>query len=329
MVANHADPKEPTYSTPQAERKAKEIHTTMKYYGGDPSIPLEPTIIGGPEPPQFAPKVDSPVIVTDVTGIEDKFKLMKHGFQYVKHKTHFEAVLPELKNRDGALEPLDETTKAHYDEMHEFLEEVLSQQEDLPKPSLIRVLMHTNRVSQVGQKGTLGPIYNVHVDQSASAAEPLAIRWLGHDAPELLAKPRFQIINMWRPCKPINRDPFAVSDATTIPDKDYIKVPFIYPNRTSELLEVCPGSDPEKPHRWYFKDNQQTDDVVLFIQADTTKRPGVVRRCPHAAFKDPRLDEAKLDPRVSIEIRAMVFYDHDDYEEEAGAESGQDNEEKF
>ncbi|KAJ0280582.1 hypothetical protein CBS470a_008687 [Colletotrichum nupharicola] len=131
MVANHADPKEPTYSTPQAERKAKEIHTTMKYYGGDPSIPLEPTIIGGPEPPKFAPKVDSPVIVTDVTGIEDKFKLMNHGFQYVKHKTRFEAVLPELKNRDGALEPLDETTKAHYDEMHEFLEEVLSQQEDL------------------------------------------------------------------------------------------------------------------------------------------------------------------------------------------------------
>lgn len=134
---------------------------------------------------------------------------------------------------------------------------------------------------------------------------------------------------MWRPCKPITRDPFAVSDATAIPDKDYIKVPFIYPNRTSELLEVCPASDPEKPHRWYFKDNQQTDDVVLFIQADTTKRPRVVRRCPHAAFKDPRLDEAKLDPRVSIEIRAMVFYDHDDYEEEAGAESGQDNEEKF
>lgn len=137
------------------------------------------------------------------------------------------------------------------------------------------------------------------------------------------------VTKMWRPCKAITRDPFAVSDATTIPDKDYIKVPFIYPNRTSELLEVCPASDPQKPHRWYFKDNQQTDDVVLFIQADTTKRPGVVRRCPHAAFKDPRLDEAKLDPRVSIEIRAMVFYDHDDYEEEAGAESGQDNEEKF
>lgn len=56
---------------------------------------------------------------------------MTHGFQYAKHKTRFEAVLPELKNRDGALEPLDETTKAHYDEMHLFLKEILSQQENL------------------------------------------------------------------------------------------------------------------------------------------------------------------------------------------------------
>ncbi|POS79316.1 hypothetical protein DHEL01_v202289 [Diaporthe helianthi] len=196
MVANHGHANDTVGSMPQTATKAKEIHTTMKYYGGVPGISPEPTIIGGPEPPKFAPKVDAPVIVTDVTGNEAEFKLMTHGFQYAKHKTRFEALLPDLKNRDGALEPLDETTKAHYDEMHTFLEGILSQQENWPKPSLIRILMHTNRVSQLGQKGTLGPIFNVHVDQSASAAEPLAVRWLGHDAPELLAKPRFQIINV-------------------------------------------------------------------------------------------------------------------------------------
>ncbi|KAL0937414.1 catalyzes late reaction in the cephamycin biosynthetic pathway [Colletotrichum truncatum] len=316
MVANHAGAKDLACGMHKAAEKPKGVHTTLKYYGGDPSLPLEPTIIGGPEPPKWAPKVDSPVIITDVTDNEDQYKLMTHGFQYAKHKTQFESVLPELKNRNGCTEPLNETTKAHYDEMHTFLEDILSKQENLPKPSLIRILMHTNRVSQVGQKGTLGPIYNVHVDQSASAAEVLAHRWLGEDAAELLAKPRFQIINMWRPCKPITRDPFAVSDATTIPDSDYIKVPFVYPDRTSELLEVCPAANPERPHRWYFKDNQQTDDVVLFIQADTTKRPGAVRRCPHAAFKDPRLEESKEDPRVSIEIRAMVVYDHDNFDVE-------------
>ncbi|KAK6226518.1 hypothetical protein QIS74_00073 [Colletotrichum tabaci] len=321
MGADHEGTKESGYPAPRAGGKPKEIHTTVRYYGGDRNVPLEPTVIGGPEPPKWAPKVDSPVIVTDVTGDEEKYKLLEHGFQFAKHKTRYEAVLPELRNRDGCREALDETTKAHYDEMHELLEEILSQQEGLPKPSLIRVLMHTNRVSQVGQKGTLGPIYNVHVDQSASAAVPLAHRWLGDEAEELLAKPRFQIINMWRPCKPITRDPFAVTDANTVAESDYIKVPFIYPDRTSELLEVCPAEHPEKPHRWYFKDNQQPDDVLFFIQADTTKRPGVVRRCPHAAFKDPRVDESKQDPRVSIEIRAMVFYDHDDYEEEEGEEA--------
>ncbi|CCF41593.1 hypothetical protein CH063_11829 [Colletotrichum higginsianum] len=148
MGADHEGTKESDYSAPRAGGKPKEIHTTVRYYGGDRNVPLEPTIIGG------------------------------------------------------------------------------------PKPSLIRVLMHTNRVSQVGQKGTLGPIYNVHVDQSASAAVPLAHRWLGDEAEELLAKPRFQIINMWRPCKPITRDPFAVTDANTVAESDYIKVPFIYPDRT-------------------------------------------------------------------------------------------------
>lgn len=117
---------------------------------------------------------------------------------------------------------------------------------------------------------------------------------------------------MWRPCKPITRDPFAVTDATSVSDDDYIHVPFVYPDRTSELLEVCPPLDPAQPHRWYYKYNQQPDDVLVFIQADSSRQPGVVRRCPHAAFHDPELDEDSLEPRVSIETRAIVFYDHDD-----------------
>ncbi|KZL83682.1 catalyzes late reaction in the cephamycin biosynthetic pathway [Colletotrichum incanum] len=318
MITNRFSEKKQGCNPSYAWRK-KGVPTTLKYYGGDRSIPVEPTIIGGPELPRFAPKIDSPVVVTDVTGNEEAFKLSVHGFPYAKHQTRFEDVSPQLKNRDGCSESLDEMTKAHYDEMHAFLEEIIGQQKDWPKPSFTRVLMHTNRGSQTGQKETLGPLYNVHVDQSAAAAEPLALRWLGDETAKLLAKPRFQIINMWRPCKTITRDPFAVSDATTIPESDYIKVPFIYPNRTSELLEVCPATDPEKPHRWYLKNRQQTDDVVLFIQADTTKRRGVVRRCPQATFKDLRVNELQESPRLSIEIRAMVFYDKDDYDE--GAES--------
>lgn len=117
---------------------------------------------------------------------------------------------------------------------------------------------------------------------------------------------------MWRPCKPITRDPFAVSDATSIPDEHIIKVPLIFPDHTAEALEVVPAPDPQKPHRYYYKFNQHPDDLLFFIQVDSSKQPGVPRRCPHVAFKDPNLDESKGEPRISIETRAMVFYDQDE-----------------
>lgn len=45
-------------------------------------------------------------------------------------------------------------------------------------------------------KGPAGPLYGVHVDQSVWAARGVAERWLGDAAEELLAKPRYQIINV-------------------------------------------------------------------------------------------------------------------------------------
>lgn len=45
-------------------------------------------------------------------------------------------------------------------------------------------------------KGPAGPLYGVHVDQSVWAARGVAQRWLGDAAEELLAKPRYQIINV-------------------------------------------------------------------------------------------------------------------------------------
>lgn len=116
---------------------------------------------------------------------------------------------------------------------------------------------------------------------------------------------------LWRPVKPITRDPFAVTDARSVPDSDIITVPLIFPDHTAESLECRPASDPENPHRWYFKRDQQPDDVLLFIQVDSTERADMPRRCPHAAFKDPSQDEANGEPRISIEIRVMVFYDED------------------
>ncbi|CAN8097317.1 unnamed protein product [Discula destructiva] len=295
-----------------ATRGPKHVNTTIRYFD-DPGVPLSPRIIGGPGPLKLTPKVDNPVTVTDVTGNEDKYKLDVNGFQFVKHASQFSHSLAGLKSRYSVKEELDETTQGHYVEMETLLREVLAKTR-YPKPSSVHILTHIIREGPKDgepSRGPSGPLYGVHVDQSVVAARGVAERWLGDAAAELLNKPRYQIVNLWRPVKPITRDPFGVTDAMTVPDDDIVPVPLIFPDHKAEALECRPATDPLKPHRWYYKSEQQPDDVLLFIQVDSTKKQDMPRRCPHAAFKDPDADEASGEPRISIEVRAMVFYDED------------------
>lgn len=144
--------------------------------------------------------------------------------------------------------------------------------------------------------------------------EGFARRWLGDDkADELIrSHKRWQIINIWRPIREVQRDPFAVTDARSVPDEDILKVRLVYPDHEIDILEVKAPLDPEAtPHRWYFKDSMGPGDVLLFTQFDSTSRTDVPKRVPHTAFKDPRVDEEKAEPRKSIEVRVAVFYDSD------------------
>jgi len=62
----------------------------------------------------------------------------------------------------------------------------------------------------------------------------------------------------------------------------------------------------DRSHKWYYKHNQQPDDVLFFKQVDSAFKE---RRVPHCAFEDPNVLEGMGEPRVSIEVRALVFYD--------------------
>ncbi|KAK2049378.1 hypothetical protein LZ31DRAFT_622520 [Colletotrichum somersetense] len=96
---------------------------------------------------------------------------------------------------------------------------------------------------------------------------------------------------MWWPIRPIARDPFAVSIARTIPDSDLVLVPVRFPDHDTEAVEP--------------------DDVLFFKQVDSSTKPGVPRRVPHCAYKNTDLPEGAGEPRMSIEVRAFVFYDED------------------
>ena len=75
----------------------------------------------------------------------------------------------------------------------------------------------------------------------------------------------------------------------------------IYSDHQRETWTVKPNP----AHKWYFKDEQKPNEVMLIKCYDTIET--VARRVPHSAFHD--LDNEDKDPRESIEVRAFVFYD--------------------
>ena len=58
-------------------------------------------------------------------------------------------------------------------------------------------------------------------------------------------------------------------------------------------------------HRWWYFSNMAADDVLLFKFQDSDH--SVTWRCPHTAFHDTSLPDAKV--RESIEVRGVAFFE--------------------
>jgi hypothetical protein len=82
-----------------------------------------------------------------------------------------------------------------------------------------------------------GPVQRVHIDQSYDAALSRVPHHLPEEADKLL-QGRVQIINVWRPIKPVQRDPLAVAEDHSVSDEGLVVTELIYPNRRGETLQV-------------------------------------------------------------------------------------------
>lgn len=151
------------------------------------------------------------------------------------------------------------------------------------------------------------PVKRAHIDQSENASFNHVKRHLGEDA-ERLQQCRFQVLNIWRPIKTIFRDPFAVCASHSVPDEDILPVKLIYPDWVGEPCTILPN----KKHEWFYKFAQTPEEVLMF-KCYESKKDGRARRVPHAAFVDKEM--AEREPRQSIEVRALVFYEDDELRE--------------
>ncbi|OBT42986.1 hypothetical protein VE00_07208 [Pseudogymnoascus sp. WSF 3629] len=274
--------------TQQTKVPKHDVATELNYYQdpGDGSPPV-PYYVGQPntyERPTTALKV----VIHDITGDEEKYTLDSHGFQYTKHESREKEFLDEEKIK-----------AEYYPEVEQLLKDVTG-------ATRIFIFDHTIRRSPAdsrdGNTQLRGPGKRVHIDQTYQASENRVKYHLPDEAEELL-KRRFQIINVWRPIKPILRDPLALASAPTVPESDLIPVSLIYPDRTGETYTVRPNPD----HKWYFKYAQRPDEP-LFIKCFDSLVDGRARRVPHSAFEDG--EHAEGETRESIEVRTLVFYDY-------------------
>ncbi|KAK4184326.1 amino acid permease-domain-containing protein [Podospora australis] len=266
------------------------VKTTFNYYKdpGDGSAPA-PFYISQPlSALTNRPSVQQEVVVTDISGDEDKYTLDSHGFQLHRH---------ESKEMDFADD--DQIKAQYYPEVEQLLK-------DATGASRIFIFDHTirrgNNDIRDPDAPRRGPVRSVHIDQSYSASVNRVQYHLPDEADQLLQK-RFQIINVWRPIKTILKDPLGIADANSVREEDLVGAALIYPDRAGETYVVKPNP----AHKWYFKYAQTPSEVTLIKCYDSVEAPGVARRVPHSAFTDPA-EEDKY-PRESIEVRTLVFYD--------------------
>ena len=156
----------------------------------------------------------------------------------------------------------------------------------------------------------------MHIDQSEDGAVQILEDNISAPERERLLKTRWGIVNVWRPIKPIKKDPLAVCDAASVPDEDLMAVTAQLPPASTGTFENISKSKHQetwgvkagKDQRWYYA-SEMTPNEALLIKCFDSRRDGkTARRSPHSAFEDPNA-EGVQEPRESVEVRSLVFWE--------------------
>ena len=126
---------------------------------------------------------------------------------------------------------------------------------------------------------------------------------------------RYAAYSVWRPIKPVKRDPLAVADwrttdVSTFQPIEYRATSNVLPSGEYmlEQLTQTPAAK-ESGQRWYCKTDQRPDDVLILKFADTAaeRDSNLSGGCAHCS---PVVlgTEDDAEPRMSVEARVMAFW---------------------
>lgn len=265
------------------------VATTLNYWDdpGDGSKPT-PIFIGKGRISNKRPHKAWEFVVSDVSGDEAQYTLDSHGFQYLQHQSSETTFTDE-----------EQIKTLYYAECEELVK-------NLTGARTVHIFNHKVRRGptqwhHLGLKNLAnrGPVTRTHVDQSYEGAER-RLRWeLPGEADDIIQR-RYQIINVWRPIQPILKDPIAVADSNSVPDKDLVGAEMTEDDFVGESWVVRHNP----AHQWFYKHGMTPSDVLLIKCFDSNE--AVARRALHSAFEDTKYQDCES--RQSIEVRCLVCY---------------------
>nr|POE53252.1 hypothetical protein CFP56_28474 [Quercus suber] len=253
------------------------------------------------------------VSIHDIRDCVDQYTLDIQGFQHRKHTS---------AERDFVDD--DQVRRVVYPETEQLLKDLTGAKEVHTFSHMIRRDSREEAESAVNHDPSLQdgkalidaivPARFIHVDFSKKGASQILRDNFDHTRGEELSKHRWGIINVWRPIKPISKDPLAICDSRSVRDEDLKPVVSLLPPVGDGQYGNLSGGDDfeayylqyEPDQKWYYVSGMGPSEILAFKCYDSTHDEQVAARCPHSAFVDP--DTAADVTRESIEIRSLVFW---------------------
>lgn len=256
---------------------------------------------------------DYECVVRDGMPIRDYFTLDVHGFTLGRHRS----AVADFHDKP--------TVDALYlDEVEELVTRLCGATRTAAQGWMIRTSADlTERAKQKVEGyqhsgGIQPPAGEAHVDYNEVTGRRAAARVYADRFPDGPGYKRYICFSLWRTFSPGSQDwPLAVCDGRTVRDEETASNTLFVVDEFpvgDALTAPVEGEDQmiaatifrhRDRHRWWYFSNMAADDVLLFKFQDSDH--SVTWRCPHTAFHDTSLPDAKT--RSSIEVRCIAFFE--------------------
>jgi hypothetical protein len=221
----------------------------------------------------------------------EPFELERHGFCFTRHHSAVTDFADE-----------DHVKAVYYPEMERLVQEISG-------ADRVHMFDHTLRAGDADspandwwQESVNRTVNNPHNDYTDWSATKRLGEILPHEA-EALSQGRFAIIQVWRPIRsPIERQPLAMCDASSLTPDDFAVIARERPERTGEIQMLHHNPD----HRWYHFPRMTKDEVLIFKTYDSD-HGNPARFTAHASFDDPAVPE-DAPGRISTDVRLFAFF---------------------